>query len=122
MPGVSRYLLEPVHELTPAKIFDRRWATTLLEQAMNRLAEEYNNSPKNDFFEKTNGLLSGNPAETGYAELAAQLNTNEGALKVAVHRLRQRYGQRIREQISQTVATPEEAEEELRYLFSVLRA
>jgi RNA polymerase sigma-70 factor (ECF subfamily) len=117
----NRYLREPVDQLTPEKIFDRRWATTLLEQAMARLRRECLASNKAALFEQVESLLSSGAAESSYATIAAPLKMTEGALKVAVHRLRQRYGELVRAEIAQTVRAPEEVEEELRYLFAVLR-
>jgi RNA polymerase sigma-70 factor (ECF subfamily) len=117
----NRYLREPAHELTAEKIFDRRWATTLLDQAMARLREECLASQKGELFEKTQNYLSGERGEASYADLAVSLGMSEGAIKVAVHRLRQRYGELVRDEIAQTVATPGEVDEELRYLFAVLR-
>jgi RNA polymerase sigma-70 factor (ECF subfamily) len=117
----NRYLLEPADELTADKIFDRRWATTLLDQAMSRLREECAAGGKGDLFEKAQNYLAGEKGEASYAEIAAALNMSEGAVKVAVHRLRQRYGELVRAEIAQTVAISEEADEELRYLFAVLR-
>jgi RNA polymerase sigma-70 factor (ECF subfamily) len=117
----NRYLLEPAHELTAEKIFDRRFATTLLDQAMARLRDECASNNKGDLFAKVEGHLSGEKGESSYAEIAAALNMSEGAVKVAVHRLRQRYGELIRAEIAQTVTTPGEADEELQYLFTVLR-
>jgi DNA-directed RNA polymerase specialized sigma24 family protein len=117
----NRYRLEPAHELTADRIFDRRWATTLLEEAMARLREDYTADHRGDLFARLEGFLTGNAPETSYAEMAASLNMSEGALKVAVHRLRQRYGELVRAEIAQTVATPEEAVEELHYLAALLR-
>ena len=117
----NRYLLEPAHDLTAEKIFDRRWATTLLGQAMSRLRAECIANQKGELFAKVESLLSGEKGEACYAEVAAALKMSEGAIKVAVHRLRQRYSELVRAEIAQTVATPEEADEELRYLFTVLR-
>jgi RNA polymerase sigma-70 factor (ECF subfamily) len=117
----GRYLLEPADELTPAKIFERRWATTLLEQAMNALRLEYLARGQGEVFAKLQDVLSGAGPSTSYSELGASLRMSEGAFKVAVHRLRKRYGELIRAQIAQTVAAPEEVEEELRYLSAVLR-
>jgi DNA-directed RNA polymerase specialized sigma24 family protein len=117
----NRYLLEPAHELTAEKIFDRRWATTLLGQAMSRLREECVANHKGDLFGKVESLLSGEKGEASYADVAAALEMSEGAIKVAVHRLRQRYAELVRAEIAQTVATPEQADEELHYLFAVLR-
>jgi len=117
----SRYLLEPAHDLTPEKIYDRRWATTILRQAMSELQRDYETRHQSELFANVESLLSPDGASGSYAEIATSLGMNEGALKVAVHRLRKRYGELIRAQIAQTVATPQEIEEELRYLFSVLR-
>jgi RNA polymerase sigma-70 factor (ECF subfamily) len=117
----NRYLLEPAHELTPDKIFDRRWATTLLDQAMARLHQECTDSGKGELFARVESSLSGQKGATSNAEIAVALHKSEGAIKVAVHRLRQRYGELVRAEIAQTVTTPEEADEELRYLFQVLR-
>jgi DNA-directed RNA polymerase specialized sigma24 family protein len=117
----NRYLLEPAHELTAEKIFARRWATTLLDQAMARLREECVANRKGELFAKVENFLSGEKGEASYADIAAALGMSEGAIKVAVHRLRQRYGELVRAEIAETVATPEEADEELNYLFAVLR-
>jgi RNA polymerase sigma-70 factor (ECF subfamily) len=117
----NRYRLEPAHELTADRIFDRRWATTLLERAMARLREVYAADDKGNLFARLEVFLTGNAPETSYVEMAASLKMSEGALKVAVHRLRQRYGELVRDEIAQTVATPEEADEELRYLAALLR-
>jgi len=121
MDAENRYLLEPSHELTPEKIFDRRWATTLLAQALSRLREECVANHKGDLFGKVECFLSGEKGEASYADLAAGLKMSEGAIKVAVHRLRQRYGELVRAEIAQTVASPKEVDEELQYLFAVLR-
>jgi RNA polymerase sigma-70 factor (ECF subfamily) len=102
-------------------MYDRRWATTLLEQSMSRLGAECAANGKSGLFGKVQDLLSGERGESSYAEIAAALHMTEGALKVAVHRLRQRYGELVRAEIAQTVANPADANEELRYLFAVLR-
>ena len=88
---------------------------------MSRLREECVANHKGDLFGKVESLLSGEKGEASYADVAAALKMSEGAIKVAVHRLRQRYGELVRAEIAQTVATSEEADEELHYLFSVLR-
>jgi DNA-directed RNA polymerase specialized sigma24 family protein len=117
----NRYLLEPADALTAEKIFDRRWATTLLEKGMTRLHEECSADGKSDLFAKVKGILSGEKGDGSYAEIATGLNVSEGAIKVAVHRLRQRCGELLRDEIAQTVATPQEVDEELRYLVALLR-
>src|SRR5438046_2808923 len=103
MDAEDRFLLEPAHGLSANKIFDRRWATTLLDQAMARLREECLSSQKGDLLEKTQNYLSGERGEASYADLAVSLGMSEGAIKVAVHRLRQRYGELVRAEIAQTV-------------------
>ncbi len=117
----DRYRLEPAHELTAEKIYNRRWATTLLDHAMSRLREECAANRKGDLLGKLETFLSGERGETSYADIAAALATSEGAIKVAIHRLRQRYGELVRVEVAQTVSTSEEADEELQFLFSVLR-
>ena len=117
----GRYLREPAHELTPESLFDRRWATALLETAMNKLREECIDARKGELFEGVKGQLSGEKGEGSYAEVAGALQMSEGAVKVAVHRLRRRYGELIRAEVAQTVGGPEEVEEELHYLFNTLR-
>ncbi len=121
MEAEDRYRIEPADELTADRIFDRRWATTLLNQAMNQLRKECAANRKAELFGKVESLLSGEMGDDSYANIAAALGTSEGAIKVAVHRLRRRYGELVRAEIAQTVTTPEEADEELRYLFAVLR-
>jgi RNA polymerase sigma-70 factor (ECF subfamily) len=117
----NRYLLEPSHDLTAKKMFDWRWAMTVLEQAMARLRAECALSNKRELLDKLECFLSGEKAESSYAEIASELNMGIGAVKMTVLRLRRRYGELIRGEIEQTVSTPEEAEEELRFLFDVLR-
>jgi len=117
----NRYLLEPPHDLTPKKMFDQRWAMTVLDQAMARLRDECMSNHKADLLSKLEGLLSGEKGEASYAQVAAYLNMSEGAIKMAVLRLRRRYGELIRAEIAQTVTSPKDAEEELQFLFSALR-
>jgi len=88
---------------------------------MARLREECLASNKGDLFEKTQNYLSGEKGDASYADLATSLGMSEGAIKVALHRLRQRYGELVRAEIAQTVANQEDVDEELRYLFAVLR-
>ena len=116
----TRYHLEPVDCDTPEKIYERRWALTLLEQTLSRLREECRATDKTQLFDELKGVLSGEESERTYAEIAARLGMTEGAVKAAVHRLRQRYGTLLREEIAQTVASPEEIDEEIRHLFAAV--
>jgi DNA-directed RNA polymerase specialized sigma24 family protein len=118
----TRYGYEPVDTTTPEQCFERRWALTLLDTVLERLRAEHERSGKGDLFAALNPCLVGSRETQPYAALAAQLGMNEAAVKVAVHRLRKRYRQLLREEIAQTTATREEVDEELRYLRTVLGA
>jgi RNA polymerase sigma-70 factor (ECF subfamily) len=116
----TRYRLEPADHLTPEKAYERRWARTLLAHVVGQLRHEYEEGGKAELFDGLKGCLTLARSGVPYAELAGQLNMGEGALRVAVHRLRQRYRELLRAEIANTVADPGEVEEELRHLFSVL--
>jgi RNA polymerase sigma-70 factor (ECF subfamily) len=117
----NRYLREPIDESTPDKIFARRWATTVLQHAMERLREECHAERKQEFMKRVEGLLSGEKSEAAYAQIGAELGLSEGAVKVAVHRLRRRFGELVRAEIAETVADSESVNDELRELFDALR-
>jgi RNA polymerase sigma-70 factor (ECF subfamily) len=104
----------------PEQTFDRQWAVLLLQRVRDQLAEEFTAAGKMDRFEALEPFLGGEPAGS-YREIAAGLGTSENAAKVAVHRLRQRFGELLRQQIAQTVSTPEQIEQEIRDLFEALR-
>src|SRR6185503_6675701 len=116
----GRYALEPADNTTAEKIFERRWATTLLDQVVSRLRDEYVRAEKEELYDALKNCLTVESRSAPYAELATRLETSEGAIKVAVHRLRARYREILREEIAQTVSGPEEVEEELRHLFAAL--
>jgi RNA polymerase sigma factor (sigma-70 family) len=110
----------PVENFTPEKAFEHRWAITLLEQVYQRLGGEYHARGKAALFETLRVALAGKSDAAPYAELARKLNMSAGAVKVAVHRLRQRYRQLLRDEIANTVEHPDEVEAEMRHLFAVL--
>jgi RNA polymerase sigma-70 factor (ECF subfamily) len=114
----TRYQLEPSHDLTPEKLFERQWALTVLELVLARLQAEFAAYGKQTVFEQLKPFLTGSRASTGYAEVAAKLGMTEGAVKVTVHRLRRRYRQLLRQEIAETVAGPDDVDEEIRHLFS----
>jgi RNA polymerase sigma-70 factor (ECF subfamily) len=116
----TRYGHEPADDDTPEQCFERRWALTLLETVLQRLRVEYERAGKSELFATLNSSLVGGLESQPYAELAAQLGMNEGAVKVAVHRLRKRYRHLLRAEIAQTTAGTEDMEDELRHLFAVL--
>jgi len=116
----SRYALEPVNTLTADRIFERRWAMLLLDRAVERLRTEHQAAGKLAQFEALKASLAGARESQPYSELAAQLGQSEGAVKVAVHRLRQRYREVIRAEIAETVASEAEVEAELKHLMAAL--
>lgn len=116
----ERYRLEPADNETPERKFIREWALTTLKQAMNALQNECVQHGKGPLFREAKGLLSGERDGAPYAEIGRRLGMGEGAVRVAVHRLRQRYGELLRREIAQTVAGDAEVEVELRYLIQAL--
>lgn len=113
----ARYALEPSTDLTPDKVFDRRWAATLLELALRRLREEFTAAGQARHFDLLKPFLTSDAGPGGYDEVAAQLATSPATVAVAVHRLRQRYRAAVRAEIAHTVNSADELEEELRGLF-----
>jgi len=112
--------IDPSSDLTPERAYDRRWALALLEKAMARLRQEFVASGKIDEFEKTKTCLTADRGAIPYPEMAQALGMSEGAVRVSVHRLRRRFRDIFCEEISQTVATEAEIDEEVRYLLSVI--
>jgi len=114
----ERYQLEPVDDRTPDKVFDQRWTVVLLEAAATRLQKEFSDGGKARQFEALKRFLIEEGAEATYAEAGAELNHSAQAIAVAVHRMRRRFRQLVRSAIADTVATPDEVDEEYRNLFS----
>jgi DNA-directed RNA polymerase specialized sigma24 family protein len=106
-------------QASPEQVYEHCWALALLEKVLGRLRAEAVAAGRAKQFEELKVFLTGEQ-DSGYAELAVKLDTTEGALKMAMKRLRTRYGQLLREEIAHTVADPEEAEDELRHLCTVL--
>ncbi len=115
-----RYAREPAHELTPERIFDRTWALTLLSRVVERLRREYDDAGRSDRFERLLVILTRDPASDSYSEIARRLDMTEGNLRVALHRLRRRYGLLLREEIAATVGDQAQIDDEIRALFSAL--
>jgi RNA polymerase sigma factor (sigma-70 family) len=116
----ERYRLEPIDQLDAAKLYERRWVTTLFDKVLARLEEEFRDSGKRDLFEGLKpSLIVEDPSES-YAQVGARIGLSEDAIKQAARRMRLRYRELFREEISQTVAGPGEVEDELRHLFAVL--
>jgi len=113
---------EPAEVLTPDRIYERRWALTVLEQVLGRLGEEYRAAGYGRLFDYFKELLADGPDGISQAKIAAEMGMTENAVKQAYHRFRQRYRELLREEIAHTVAVPGDIEDELRHLIAVLRA
>jgi RNA polymerase sigma-70 factor (ECF subfamily) len=116
----GRYLKESVEELTPERIFEKRWAATLLELVLKKMREEFIVNGKEELFEAIKPHLWSEGPATSYSQLAVQLNMTVVAVKVTVHRLRHRYRDLLRTEIAHTVATPAEVDDEIRHLIKVM--
>jgi len=114
--------LEPTDTLTADRIYERRWALTLLEQVLARLEHEYRSGGNAKLFDSLKEFLSDEPGRRSQADVATELGMTENALKQALHRLRQRYRQLLRDEIAQTVAVPGDVEDELRHFIAVLQS
>jgi RNA polymerase sigma-70 factor (ECF subfamily) len=116
----ARFDLEPFHEDTPDRAFDRAWAMTILENALKQLQQEYESAGKADLFTALQPYLSGDRDEPAYVSVAEKFSMTETAVRMAVVRLRRKFGRVLRAQVGQTVAGGPELNDELRYLFAAL--
>jgi RNA polymerase sigma factor (sigma-70 family) len=117
--GEKRYQHEPTHDETPERIFERHWAIAMLDRVVERLRSEFLQHGRAEHFDRLKVFLLGQ-SDTSYTALAREMNTSEGAIKVAVHRLRKRYRDLFRQEIADTVADPAQVESELRFLAAAL--
>jgi len=120
LDGEARYALEPADDVSPDRLFERRWATTVLEGAWTRLEAEYAADGKVDLFRELRRFNSAHEGAPGYAEAAGKLGLPENTVKSLVHRMKRRYRVLLRAEIAHTVADPAEIDEEIRYLLRVL--
>lgn len=114
------YQDEAKSELSPERLYDQKWAVSLLDQVMQALRREYMSLGKAELFDVLRGVVWGGANETGYALLARSAGLSEGAFKVAVHRLRSRFRECLRQEVAQTVGSPAEVDHELRHLLAVV--
>lgn len=117
--GERSYKIEPVDDVTPERLFERRWALTVLGEAMARLRQKYEGTNRQKLFDHLKPFLTGRDPDT-YAKLAPQLDATEGSLRVAVHRLRRQFREALRETVAETVDTPEDVDGELAQLLRSL--
>jgi RNA polymerase sigma-70 factor (ECF subfamily) len=116
----ERYRIEPVDGGTADRVFERRWALTMLDRTMARLREEFEQEQKLKQFECLKGVLTAERGGIDYAEIARNIGMSEATARVAVHRLRKRFREVFREEIAHTVADPRDIDDEVRYLVGVL--
>ena len=116
----SRLDVEPADNSAPDKLFEKRWALTLLDEVLNRLEREYQDEGKIELFTALKQTLMGSRESQPYRELATALSMNEGAVKVAAHRLRKRYRELIRAEIANTLDETQDVDEEMKHLFAAL--
>ena len=115
----ARYTAEPADSLTPEDLFERQWATGVLERAVEKLRADLVTTGKGETFERLHSFLIGEK-EQSYAEAARTLGLTEGAVKVTVHRLRRRLRDLLRVEIAATVSDDSEIDDEIRYLMGVV--
>lgn len=115
-----RFDLEPADDLTPEQLFERRWGLTVMERAMAGLKAQSESGPRPHLFAALKPYLTGG-AVVSQGEIAAELAMSVGAVKVAIHRLRQKYGSLLRREIAETMVDPSEVDDELRYLLNHIR-
>src|SRR5215471_6631018 len=113
--------MEPANHLSADRIYERRWALTLMDQVLRRLKDEYDKAGNAALFDLLKQLLPDEPGAPSRAQIAAQLGMTDNALRQAFHRFRHRYQLLLREEISHTVAVASDVEDELRHLIAVLR-
>jgi RNA polymerase sigma-70 factor (ECF subfamily) len=116
----SRYAADHSAKLAADETFDKEWAVTLLDLTVNRLRAEFAAANKPDDFETLKGCLMAAHGAIDYVAVATRLGVNEGAARVAVHRLRKRFREVYREEISQTLSDEADVDGELRHLVSAL--
>jgi len=117
----DRYAAGAPDEFNPDAEYEMRWAVTLVEQVLTALRQEFNAADKAQLFEELRSFIWGDRSGASYLEVAGLLNLSEGNVKVAVHRLRQRFRELLRAEVAQTLVRPEDVDGELRHLISVLR-
>jgi RNA polymerase sigma factor (sigma-70 family) len=116
----GKYQLEPRDEMTPEKLFDRRWALILLERVLARLRDEHVSAGKGELFDRLKGFLTGDSTGVPYADVAKAVGMTEGAVKVAVHRLRRRFRELLIQEIAETVSDPADIDAEIEYLLKAV--
>jgi RNA polymerase sigma factor (sigma-70 family) len=116
----GRYLREPAHNLTAERLFERAWVLAVLQHVFERLGQEYEKAGQAALFEQLKDVLTAGSRSIPYATSAARLEMTEGAVQVAVHRLRSRYRAILLDEIAATLDDPAGVEDEVQELFAVM--
>jgi DNA-directed RNA polymerase specialized sigma24 family protein len=116
----GRYRIEPEDSATPETLYERRWALTVIERVLGQLRREWEATGRETEFDELKACLLGQNPPGGYAAMAARLDTSEGALKTAIHRLRRKFQVELRRDIAETVSDPADVDDEIRYLVRAL--
>ena len=122
LPENENLKREPAEEMTPEAVFERRWATSVLTEVLSQLRQEAIDRQALERFERLEGFLTGELEGTRQSQIAEELGMSVEAVRVAVHRLRKRFGRLLRAQVAQTVADPEQVDDEIRYLLTILNS
>jgi RNA polymerase sigma-70 factor (ECF subfamily) len=117
----GRYSFEPADPVTPESLYERRWALTVIERVLAHLRQEWEVSGRGAEFDELKACLLGETPDGGYLAVAEKLNTTEGAVRTAIHRLRRKFQARLRHDIAETVSDPADIEDELQYLIRALK-
>ena len=118
----GRYRYEPAAAATPETLYERRWALTVIERVLAHLRQEWKAASRAAEFDELKACLLGQTPAGGYAAIAGRLGTTEGAVKVAVHRLRRKFQARLQHDIAETVSDTADVDDEIRYLVRALDA
>ena len=118
----GRYQIEPAESTTPETLYERRWALTVVDRVLSELRREWEADGRAAEFDELKSCLLGVNPSGGYSALAARLDTSEGAVKAAVHRLRRKFQSSLRKDIAETVSDPDDVDDEIRYLVRALGA
>lgn len=119
-PDQTECVVEPSDSVTPEQLYERQWAVTLLERVLHRLRADFTSRGEDERFEQLKPMLLAADDRIAYADVAAKLGTSEGAARMAVHRMRRRYRELLREEVGHTVADPAEIDDEISGLFAAL--
>jgi len=116
----EKYSAEPADNASPDKLFEKRWALSVIDLSLARLRREFVASEKPDLFDALKPALSGEKLDKPYAEIAQSFGLSESAVKVAVHRMRKRFGDLLRAEVADTIQNPADVDDEVRYLIAAL--